>query len=92
MVDTYQALYVGFRAVRLQHRQVGEREPVVFVIIGQKSQCRILMLDPGIEYHPIPLEHLLEAAGPIDNMNELSGRTRSVMWHNHVLPQWNVGA
>jgi hypothetical protein len=55
----------------LEERHIGEREAVMFVVVGQESQPGVLVLDSGSEHGFIPLQHLLEAAGAVNNVSEL---------------------
>jgi hypothetical protein len=73
MIDTNEARLLDVGAIGLQHRQVGKREPVVFVVIGEECQCGVLMLDLGVKHNLIPIQHLLEAASPINDVYESLG-------------------
>jgi hypothetical protein len=71
MVDPDQAPPVPFRAFRLQDVQVGKRKTVMFVIVSQKSERWILVLDLGVKHGLVPPHHLLKATRSVDDMNEL---------------------
>ena len=73
MVDTDHATVIRLSTSRLQDVQVGKCKPMVFVVIGQEGQRRVLMLDLGVEHCLVPAQHLLEAAGAVDDVHELDG-------------------
>jgi hypothetical protein len=55
---------------------------MVFAIVGQKCQHRVLVLDLSIEHGFIPMHHLLETASAVNNVSELC---RANARHNFLL-------
>src|SRR5689334_1146870 len=67
----------AFLAARLsslrwaEQRQVGKGETMMFVIVGEKSERRVLIGYRRLEYFLVPIDHLLVPARTVNNMREL---------------------
>src|SRR5258705_5957542 len=48
----------------------------MLIVISQKRQRRVLILNLGAKYNPVPLQHLFETARVVDDVNEF-GRSDS---------------
>jgi len=59
--------------VRMDDRHVDHRDPMVLVVIGEEGEHRVLIAHLGVEHRLIPLDHLLEAAGAVNHMDEPGG-------------------
>ena len=46
---------------------------MVFVVVGDKGNHRALVLHLAAEHLHVPVQHLLEAVGAIDDMGECLG-------------------
>jgi hypothetical protein len=73
VIDADHSPAIRLCASGLQDVQVGEREPMVLVIVSQESERGVLVLHFGVEDQPVPAEHLLEAPGAVDDVDEPCG-------------------
>jgi len=71
VIDPDEAVPFVVRAVRVQRVQVGQGESMMFVVVAQEGERRVLVVDPGIEHLLIPRQHLVETTGPVDDVREL---------------------
>jgi len=74
VVDADRAPRTVMAGVRRHYSQVDQRHAVMLVVVGEKRQYRILVLDLAVEHRLIPSDHLVELTGAIDDMDE-TGRT-----------------
>src|ERR1035441_5051755 len=56
---------------RIDQLHVGERETVMFVVVCEKRQGRVLVLHLGSEHGLVPVDHLVEAARAVHDVHEL---------------------
>ena len=70
MIDADLPALVDLGVVRFDDIEIRERKAMVFIIVGQEGESRILHLDMGIENELVPLQHLLEPVCPVDDMGE----------------------
>jgi hypothetical protein len=89
VIDADDPAPIDLRPIRLDRRHVGQRDPMVFVVIGEKGQHRILVSHLGVEHRLVPLDHLLEAPGAVNHMNKPSGADTR---HDGLTPQRRHGS
>lgn len=70
MVYPHQPLSLSFFACRLKYIQVGQRKAMVLIVIGEESQSGVLVLNSRVENELVPLEHLVEAAGSVNDVRK----------------------
>ena len=70
MIDPDLTAIVSGSAPRFQDIEIGEREPMVLVVVSQKCESRVLVNDLRFEDIAVPCEHLIEAARLVDDMGE----------------------
>jgi hypothetical protein len=71
MVYTDQAAAVGLHRVGPDGVEVDQREPMVLVIEGEEGPHRVFGEDLRPEHRLVPVRHLLETAGAVDDVGDL---------------------
>ena len=73
---------------RLHGGQVDQGDPVVFVVVGEEREHRILILHLAVEHGLIPGDHLVELARAVDHMDEAGGANAR---HGRMIPSYRSG-
>jgi len=73
VIDPDETLLIGFDVAGHEQGKIGKCESMMLIVICQKCQHRVLVLNLGIKYRLVPLNHPLKATSPIDNMSEFPG-------------------
>jgi len=68
MIDAQLSRRLGFSPVWIQHGHVRESEAMMLVIIGEKSERRVLILNLRFKDSLVPLQHFLITSGHINNV------------------------
>ena len=71
MIDANLAAVVAGRTTGFQDIEIGEREPMVLVIISEKCQSGVLVNYVRFENIAVSCNHLNEAPGLVDDVREL---------------------
>ena len=73
MIDADLTAIIAGCSAGLQDIEIGEREPMVFVVVSEKRERWIFVNDLRFEDITLPCDHLIEAPGLIDHVGELHG-------------------
>src|SRR5689334_25235706 len=73
MVHSHLCICICVEAIGAQHTHVCKGESMMFVIVSKKRKRGVLVLDPGVEYFFVPVEHLIIASGHVDHMGQFRG-------------------
>jgi hypothetical protein len=85
VIDADDAAPFVFARVRLHDGQVDQDDPVVFVVVGEQREHRLLVLHPAVEHGLISGDQLVELARSVDHMDEAGGANAR---HRRMFPSY----
>ena len=71
MIDTNFGVGVLLDTVRIKDIHVAEREPMMLVIVGQKSEGRVLILQSCLEDLLVPVDHFVTSSRHVNHVGQL---------------------
>jgi hypothetical protein len=73
VIDADLTSVIGGGATRLEDIEIGEREPMVLIIVGEKGEGRVFVHHLGLKDVAVPGNHLIKAPRLIDDVRKLHG-------------------
>ena len=88
VIDADYAAPFVFARIRLHGSQVDDGDPMMFVVVGEECEHRILVLHLAVEHGLIPGDHPVELARAVDHVDEAGGANTR---HGRNLPSYRSG-
>lgn len=91
MINAERRRRISTGTVWAKHLHVREREAVMFVIVSQKGEGGILVLDCCSEDCFIPINHFVKASGHVNNVGQFARGCHRLNSFRCLIPQLRFG-